>query len=1364
MLPKSDKAMVLMTGNKISVPLSAMFGDEKQSVIIKVDGCKPTVIADLGKLAAGSSIMTLEPEDGSTSGYCFYVNIVSFMRKVYREDYQNVITRGNATQDSELQTYATKYQICLHSCLVFENTLPIRVQFKVVAQKSALQAESVLRAGTLSPGEEVHLHEFQKNAQLLLRLPEMDSIWTRAINLGDCIFREGMDRSVRSMLGAAGHWDPIVEFIPSLQSSDVIFKNEEDTDSKKVISRLDFTAADDGSPRVVLYCSLWIYNQSHVQTMLFRCADEINPHVLHAPQLVPQRPVPRLMDCPGLAFEMSTIIDHEVSRWSEKIHSTVVGIQAPIALKFGSKLGPKSRNEIGISIQRPMGQFHRTTQVVVTSRFVFVNKTNSAFKVSQNGRDNDRVVELPTVSKSGEPTTCHFDFDASAKNTKREVYIRMDHSGAEWSGPFSVVEEKEFPLKLKGAVPKRWGESGSDEFERDGFSLSDVHMPRLRVRISTVGASMVVTLMKDDPPMYLICNQSSSDLLVNQVYSSDETVIIQSMEYVPFAWLKPDGARRVSCRAVAPGQHHSSSPVSRVYDFANLDREKRADGLKFWLFGEQIKNISAEILVERSSRVLVFRDQYLDIPPSYILEVKVIAARLKNDISLRQDALAEFLVETDHQSPIAIESKEVKTAHVYRFDSDMEFECTSRPKKLMLNFYENQRDVVTRELAASLIGIDDENLFHCSQLHNDMTLPPSPMDGEGAGPFEMMRTPLGSPTTREQAVSEGASLPRHRPFYEKDDSFVGEPLHLSDAERVSVSSSETSEAEERHADILKESSGVVEIRIPKKAWSRFGVGAKRSLAWSYNNGEQAKRSLGRREGHWWEMRHPETGEIVGEVQVALKFRTSEREHTHPTNIFNVGLSIPSIGVSFLHNANSNMVEVAYLSMQRMGLLYSRVGGSSEIIFSLGNLQMDNQMDAEVVLGPKVHRVKEGVSVRLRDRWRNAINYRYRGIFEQLDTTSMSVVQFRMLWNSSCTAGEVTHYELIELIMQEVEISTDEKFVVNLITVFQGLEGLTSPHTFEEIVNTQLDYANSGSGAASSGSGGAAADENGAAITDGIYIEELNIESIRLKFSMELNGGRHIKTLGPSGRRLAVYLPESNVKDFRLYLTKLTFNHLYEPKSSVIEKVTRRYQQQAVILVLRGLHTVSVYANPFRIVYRLGHGLVELVRMPARGLASGSPVELITGAYLGVRSLAMNTISASYEIVAGATGIFGAFLSPLVPESKRKAFDEDLIGFQRAVIEEVDSFDAAEERTMTKVIVRKPRVFDPAGVGLLTVYGPGSVPLEEQDRIDHKAVVLLQHWWRRRRRANLIYEEALRLRPEIGRVSARHAHGLTCAIM
>ncbi|KAE8896783.1 hypothetical protein PF010_g19626 [Phytophthora fragariae] len=1378
-LPRTGKLMTLTTSNKMSVPISAMFGDEKDSIVVKVDGCKPTVVADLNELAAGSTILTLESEDSEGLGYCLYVNITSHMRKVYREEHQGMITRGTTNQDGELQTYATKYQICLHSCLMFENTLPIRVQYKIVAHELS---EQVVRTGTLSPGEEVPIHDFQLDARLMLRLPEMDSIWSRSIKLGDCIYREGMGKAIKSMLGAIGSWDPVVEFLPSPQSPGIAFKDG-DVASNKVITRIDYTAADDGSPRIVLYCSLWVYNQSHVQTLLFRCADNPDASTLVVPQLVPQRPVPRLMDCPGQAFEIGTIIDTEVSRWSDKIHSTVVGVQEPISLKFGSKLGPKTRNELGISIQRPLGQFHRTTQVIVTSHFVFVNKTHAAFKVSQYMKTNDRVVELPGMSKKGIPSTHHFDFDATTSVHNRRVYLRMDHHGAEWSGPFAVDEENEFSLKLKGSVMDAWHDGSGNAYRHEGFRRSAVEMHRVKVRISNMGPSMVVTLLRDDPPMYVIRNESSADVYVNQIHSSDETVVIRSKEYIPFAWARPDGPWRVACRTgTLVGRHEMVSRTYGVYDFANLDRERNIDSLRYRLFGSKSKSVAGDIVVDRASRVLVFRDHNPNEPPNYILEVKIIAARLRNEFSLKPDSTAEFIAETDTHAAKTTESKELKTAHVYRFDSDLEFACNKRPKKLTLNFYESQGDREGMRNDMSSIGIDDESYFNSNRVHRtgdssaELALDATEFVGSGSPraeddstSFEMMYTPAASPARRCRPLSGNisdsmASLPRNQGFYrnDSDNSYVDAGLQLSDIERVSDSYA-TSDQSDDDDDHRKErdfgAAGMVEIKIPKKAWTRLGVGAKRSIALSYNTAEQARRSLGRVEGHWWEMRDPESGDLVGEVLVALKFRTSVREHIQPTGIYNMSVIVPSIGLSFLHNANSSMVEVAYFSMQRLGLLYSCAGGSSEVVFSLGNLQMDNQMEREVVLGPKVHRVKEGVSVRLRDRWRSFMNYRYRGIFEELDTNSLSVIQFRMLWNSSCHAGEFTHYELIELIMQELEVSTDEKFVVNLISVFQGLEGLTSHLTFEEIVNTQLDYAGGFSSGAVvpaagaeersivTGGGGGAAAASAAAKASGVYIEELSIEAIRIKFTMELHGGRYIKTLGPSGRRLAVYLPESNVKDFRLYLTKLSFTHLYEPQASVVEKVTRRYSQQAVILVLSGLHTVSVYANPFRIVYRLGHGIVELVRLPARGLASGSPLELISGTYLGVRSLAMNTISASYEIVAGATGIFGAIMTPFVPESRRKGFEDDLVAFQRAVIEEVDAFDAAEERTMTKVIVRKPREFDAGGVGLLTVYGPGSVPLEEQERIDLKAVVLLQLWWRRRRRAKLLLAEARRLRPD-----------------
>lgn len=73
------------------------------------------------------------------------------------------------------------------------------------------------------------------------------------------------------------------------------------------------------------------------------------------------------------------------------------------------------------------------------------------------------------------------------------------------------------------------------------------------------------------------------------------------------------------------------------------------EGLRYRIFGNQLRSISAEIVVDRSSRVLVFRDHGTECPPSYILEVKLIAARLRSEIAL-EDSTAEIVVSTDNHS------------------------------------------------------------------------------------------------------------------------------------------------------------------------------------------------------------------------------------------------------------------------------------------------------------------------------------------------------------------------------------------------------------------------------------------------------------------------------------------------------------------------------------------------------------------------------------------------------------------------------------------------------------------------------------------------------------------------------------------
>lgn len=288
------------------------------------------------------------------------------------------------------------------------------------------------------------------------------------------------------------------------------------------------------------------------------------------------------------------------------------------------------------------------------------------------------------------------------------------------------------------------------------------------------------------------------------------------------------------------GRHEMVSRTYGVYDFANLDRERNIDSLRYRLFGSKSKSVAGDIVVDRASRVLVFRDHNPNQPPNYILEVKIIAARLRNEFSLKPDSTAEFIAETDTHGAKTTESKELKTAHVYRFDSDLEFACEKRPKKLTLSFYESQGDREGVQQDMSSIGIDDESYFNSNRIHRagnsssaefaldatELGGSGSPRTGDDSTSFEMMYTPAASPVRRCRPLSGNisdsvVSLPRNQGFYRNDSdlSYVDAGLQMSDIERVSDSYA-TSDQSDDNEDHRKErefgAAGMVELRSRRR--------------------------------------------------------------------------------------------------------------------------------------------------------------------------------------------------------------------------------------------------------------------------------------------------------------------------------------------------------------------------------------------------------------------------------------------------------------------------------------------------------------------------------------------------------------------
>ncbi|EQC27818.1 hypothetical protein SDRG_14402 [Saprolegnia diclina VS20] len=1314
---RRDSMLAVPPGAKYSLPLSALYSEAEHCLVLQLLHSKRTRIADLSTLhkQVGCHILYLEPINPSLDcGYCFFMEIVSHVRNVYREQQYDVlpteaVVATNDADEGDIMGHDAKYQVRLHAGFVFENALPIRLKYKV---EVALVPgpPTVVCDGTLAPGEEVELHQFHKNAHLVLSLPEEASSWSTPLSLAKCISQEATHISNQTISAAdlpnQRRASEELAFYTHAPSTHALVAD----DAHLFTARLDFTVADNGSPRTVVYASVWLYNYSHVDELLVRCA-EANAPVTSCKQLLAPRP--RLLDCPSLVLEMSTVFAHETAKWSEKLHASVVGVQRSITLKSASKKAPK--REIGVSIQRPLGQFHRSTQVVISPRYVFVNETHIKFEVASTAKDARATEVLPHAHEVA------FDFPGDSLLMGRKV--RLKAGGAadanylvsdKWSGFFSIDEEQEFSLWLPGARAL-WHDEPAQ-----------ANVPRIRVKVHTVGASIVVTLLRDAPPMLRITNHSDTAFKAVQ-QGGAEAVVLPPHSTTTFAWELPDQPRKLAVSMLTDlvnGEWRHATQL-RLCDFDSLDREEAV----VWADRRSQTHIAAEVKFKDSSRVLVLRSiDSADVARTkFCLEVNIIAVRrsLLPDEKPRR-AYIRVVADTARTSATTFGPETLKSHGVYRFERKETLMCVKRPRELQVDLLEDVDEeegtsdgVLTDETPSLHVDIGDPSVPMTPPELQSPTHPFMKMHDHEASSYALREKLLGRHTSASQLSRRLLEQHDRSPAGGFD---FGRAPDAASSLSVGMPVVPVDGGDED--SLNKQRIGGVEIKLPKKVWQHFQHGTERSLS-----------DL---QGYWWNLT-TDDGRVIGQAQVALKFTLlSTREHDVKTRKPNdavemdpipgmsLNVRLSSVAVSFIHN--TNRLDVAYLSLQRLHAVYSAHGGSSELAVAVGNLQMDNQMDRKVVLGPRGVKRKEGVSVRLRDRWKSCLNHQYRGIYEQVDVQALPVIQFRMLYNDVCSAGAF-HVELVELIVQELEITTDEKFVVNLISVFQGVESLGSAESFASVVDTRVRYR---------------LEDASAPITDGIYIEQLDIESIRILFSLELNGGKHIATLGPSGRRLAMYLPVSNVKDMRLNFSKLLFVHIYESKSVVLEKLYRHYHQQALYIVLQGLYTVSLFVNPFRIVYRLGHGFLEVVRLPTRGLVSGSPVELISGAYLGVRSLAMNTISASYETVAGATGVVAAVIAPLiVSEDKKAKFKEEMVNFQRAVMGEVEAFDAAEERHMSKLILRAPRVF--TGIGLLVEYGPGARPKEDQMRVDLQAAVLVQKWWRRRRLSLALLQHVAKLR-------------------
>ncbi|RHY34049.1 hypothetical protein DYB32_001188 [Aphanomyces invadans] len=521
-VPKLEAMVPVNPGRKYSLPLGALYSDNMYGVMVQVQNSKRTKIAELATLQeqVGCHILYLAPLHDDDCGYCLFMEVLSHVRNVYREEQFDT-----ESSTADIISHDAKYQIQLHAGFVFENALPIRLKYKL--EVPSRFDTKVVAEGTLAPGDEVELLHFHKQAYLYLCAPDEASSWSSPISLAKCISQEGTTISNQTISRAdepeQRRSADTLEFV----RESPVFNDLIHNIVHLFTARLDYTVADNGSPRTVIYCSVWIYNYSHVNDLLARCADNTNMMVT-CPTMKDQ-PNPRLMDCAGLALELNTVMNHEPGRWSERIHAGVVGVQKSLTLKGIHR----EKHEVGVAIQRPLGQFHRTAQVIISSRYVVVNYTRLKFIMASEAHGRGRNVEI-----AADTIETPFDYPGDLTLSGKTVCLKAGGgsdrnylNSDRWSGLFSVENEDEFTLWLPGAHV--------DEYEDA--------VPRIRVKVHTVGATILIKLSRDDPPMLSIRNDTNFAIKLFQV-NQQESLVIPPNGRMPFAWESPDSPRFASCR------------------------------------------------------------------------------------------------------------------------------------------------------------------------------------------------------------------------------------------------------------------------------------------------------------------------------------------------------------------------------------------------------------------------------------------------------------------------------------------------------------------------------------------------------------------------------------------------------------------------------------------------------------------------------------------------------------------------------------------------------------------------------------------------------------------------------------------------
>ena len=201
------------------------------------------------------------------------------------------------------------------------------------------------------------------------------------------------------------------------------------------------------------------------------------------------------------------------SEWSQNFNLNSQGTTSVLDIPDEQQEGRITRCfSISMTVSAGHDIFWRTKIVSLYPRFIIINNLEQEFVYHQKGS----ITHLCSIHP-GENIPFHW----ADKDAPRQICIRLNDKGWEWSGGFEIEELSAFSLKM-----------------RNSLDPNQFYLARVRVKMDNASTLIIVSPENMEFPGYRIENMTSKVMKISQVYSSNFD-LIEPKSKVPYAWDKP---------------------------------------------------------------------------------------------------------------------------------------------------------------------------------------------------------------------------------------------------------------------------------------------------------------------------------------------------------------------------------------------------------------------------------------------------------------------------------------------------------------------------------------------------------------------------------------------------------------------------------------------------------------------------------------------------------------------------------------------------------------------------------------------------------------------------------------------------------